>query len=114
MKSFSKLLILIILISGNSCSLGLDNEIHRKTAELMIEQSIINFSNEQLEECSAEQVIVNNGDYLFIENSFNGDFNGSLYSTKKTSSILKAKFDDFYITSNDSTEGNWTKVYGKW
>lgn len=105
---------IIIIVFTYSCDFGLRQEVNKEQAVNFINKDIKNFSEVQLKKCNAEQVIYNNGNYLFVANSFNGDFNGYVYTKDLTVLLDTMKFNNFYFTHHDSTIGNWTKVYGKW
>lgn len=115
MKGFKNTaLVLIVVFSLNSCDFGLKQELDKECAENLIQERKDNFNETEKKECNAQEVILVDGDYLFVVNSFNGDFNGYVYSKKTNPEFKKMRFDDFYISHHDNTEGLWTKVYGKW
>lgn len=89
-------------------------EVNKEQAVNFINKDIKNFSEVQLKKCNAEQVIYNKSNYLFIINSFNGDYNGYIYSKNTQSSIKNMKFGNYYVVRHEETIDNWTKVYGKW
>lgn len=66
---------LLFLISY-SCSFGLKQEIDKEAAEKLIQQGITQFDSSLLEQCNAQAAFFADGNYLFVINSFNGDFNG--------------------------------------
>ena len=109
-----KYLSVILIVFLSSCILGLNEEIDKEEAEKLINQQLTSFSSEQLAKYNAESIVVQEGDYLIIANSFNGDFNGFVYSLNKNPDFKKMKFGKFYITDYDKTEGYWTWVYEKW
>lgn len=99
-----------------SCGLGLTEELNKQKAEELIaihkktgiiDSSLITKSN-------SRRVVEKNGIYLFVVNSFKGDFNGWVYSDENLNNYDTLKFDHFYTLDSDESEGKWTKVYGKW
>jgi len=106
--------LIIIILYLYSCDFGLKKELNKASAESFINQGIVEFDKELLKQCNVEQVFFSNGNYLFVANSFNGDFNGYVYSSSQHIKPTNLKFESYYITNYDSTMKNWTKVYGKW
>lgn len=114
MQLYKSLIFTLTIVVLNSCGFGMQEEINKESAENLINQNVREFDDEQLDECNADEIIFSDGNYLFVANSFNGDFNGYVYSTSQHLNLSNLKFDDLYIAHSDSPEGNWTKVYGKW
>lgn len=114
MKFKIKSLLVILIVLFHSCGLNLNEELDKDSAEVLITRDIHVYSKSQLEDCNAQQIIRVSGDYLFVTNSFNGEFSGYVYSIKNNPNFQNLKFNKLYITSFDISDGNWTKVYGKW
>jgi hypothetical protein len=114
MKYKIKSLLVILIVLFHSCGLNLNEELDKDSAEILIAKDIQFYSKSQLQDCNAQQIISASGDYLFVTNSFNGEFNGYVYSIKDNQNFKSLKFNKLYITSFDISDGNWTKVYGKW
>jgi hypothetical protein len=111
-----KSIIYIFLITISSCSLGLNKELDKQVAE----ELILNLDKTGtidsllLHESNAHRIMEHNGYYLLVVNSFNGDFNGYIYTKKGTNNFDSLKFEHFYILDSEEEKNNWTKVYGKW
>ena len=114
MKIRKDIIFTFLVLVNCSCSWGLKQEIDKEAAENLIQQGIQNFDQSQLERSNAQNVVFADSDYLFVINSFNGDFNGYVFSRKNKPDFKMMRFETFYITHHDNTENNWTKVYGKW
>ncbi len=104
-KIFKNITIILVVTYLSSCSFGLDKEY----AESLIQANKLDFNETDIKECNAKEVIVVNGNYLFVMNSFNG----YLYSKNTNQNFEKMKFNDFYITHCEKTKELWTRVYGK-
>ena len=111
-----KILKYIFLLSLVSCDFGLSEELNKpKAEELILSHKNTGVIDSILTtESNAQRVVEKNGIYLFVVNSFNGDFNGYVYSEEKLDNFDTLKFNHFYTLHSDQSEGKWTKVYGKW
>lgn len=111
-----KILKYILLLLLVSCDFSLSEELNKPKAEKLILRHINSgvLDSILLIESNARRVVEKNGIYLFVVNSFNGDFNGYVYSEEKLFSYDTLKLNPFYVFHSDYTEGKWTKVYGKW
>ena len=111
-----KLLEYIFLLCLVSCNFGLSDEFNKPKAEELIIGHLNTglIDSILLSESNAQRIIEKNGVYLFVVNSFNGDFNGYVYSEPKLNNYDTLKFDHFHTLHSDKVEGKWTKVYGKW
>lgn len=114
MNSFKNYTLLFLVFLLVSCDFGLNHDLDKATAEKLIHEKTENFSKTELELCNAQVVIFKNGDYLFVVNSFKGNFNGYIFSKHDNPDFMKMKFEDFYITNHEKSKDSWTKVYGKW
>ena len=115
-----KLIIALIVVAGLFLILvNIDfwpqNEIDRSKGEELVHKYLQSGEVDSvlLEETNVEVFIPNEPYFLFIENSFNGDFNGSIYS-KEVQIPDSIRFEEFYLTRVEKTSEQWTKVYGKW
>ena len=116
MKFVSQFFLIFIILNSIGCDIPLNNKIDKVEAEKIIKKNLTpsNINQEQLDKCNVDQIIVSDSNYLFVVNSFNGDFNGYIFSLKNNSDFANVKFEQFYITSQEITKDNWTEVYGKY
>lgn len=73
---------MLLVFTLNSFDFGLTQELDKECAENLIQEKKDNFNKTEKEECNSQEVILADGDYLFVVNSFSGDFNGYVYSQK--------------------------------
>lgn len=106
----------IVFLCLVSCDFGLSEELNKPKAEELIDsyENTGVFDSLLVSESNTHKVLEENGVYLFVVNSFKGDFNGYVYSEQKLDNFDTLIFDHFYTLHSDETEGKWTKVYGKW
>ncbi len=112
MKRLKYLMIPLVL----SCDIGLSEDLNKTKGKELIDKHLSTgvLDGALLAESNAQKVIEANGDYLFVVNSFNGDFNGYLYSEKYPENTDTLKFNQFYVLHSENSIGKWTEVYGKW
>jgi len=111
-----KILKYIILLCLVSCDFGLSEELNKSKAEELIlsHKNTGVIDRILITESNVHSVVEKNGIYLFVVNSFNGDFNGYVYSEEKLDNFDTLKFNHFYNLHSEKSEGKWTKVDGKW
>ncbi|MBL4754347.1 MAG: hypothetical protein JKY52_12235 [Flavobacteriales bacterium] len=111
-----KCLIVTLAVLLTGCDFGLKEDLNITKAELFITryENTGKVDTLMLNHANADAFEVNRDHYLFVVNSFNGDFNGWVYSKNAASIPRSLKFQQFIIKQHDPTKGNWTKVYGKW
>ena len=113
-----KYLIIILSILLTACSTGLNKEIDKEYAQRLINhhQSSGQIDSTLLEKSNSQKVEHNNySNYLFIINSFNGDFNGWVYTQDSTQKPKEIRFLNFYyIKTIIKKEGKWSQVTGGW
>lgn len=83
--------------------------------EFQINQEQYNTLVEYLQKKKVQQLIQQEEKILFVMNSFNGDFNGYLFSKTVENTVTPPiTIEDFRIKTVSSIESNWFEVYGSW
>ena len=98
------------------CGLLLNNKIDIANAEKFItkHQATQQIDSVLLKKSNAQNIAFNTYGYLFVANSFNGDYNGRVWLKDTTINIKKIKFGDLYIKTIRAKKGHWLEVYGGW